>query len=197
MINTIQKSGPKDVFMHLFSIILLYVSAGSFIALTFQFVNVVFPDPLNPYYDAGGVIRWSLAILIIIFPVFLWAARFLERDMARTPEKADLKIRKWLLYFTLFAAAGFIIGDLITLIFNFLEGDLTTRFLLKILVVLLVAAGVFGYYLNNLKKKPGEFSGNMRMFVWAVVAIVGVSVVYGFFVAGSPFKQRLVRFDRH
>lgn len=188
------KSSPKDVFMHLFAIILLYVSAGSFLTVVFQLINYKFPDQLNNFFGSGPI-RWAIASLVVIFPIFLWASRFLESDIARNPEKGDLRIRKWLLYFTLFAAAGFIIGDLVTLIFNFLEGELTVRFLLKILAVLLVAACVFGYYLYSLRKKPGEFSKRAKIFVWAVIAVVAVAVIGGFISAGSPFKQRLLRFD--
>ena len=189
------KSSPKDVFMHLFAIILLYISAGSFLTLVFQLINYKFPDQLNHYFG-GGPIRWAIASLVVIFPVFLWASRFLERDLARNPDKGDLRIRKWLLYFTLFAAAGFIIGDLVTLIFNFLEGELTVRFLLKVLAVLVLAAGVFGYYLYSLRKKSGEFSERAKIFVWVVIAIVVLAVILGFISAGSPFKQRLIKFDQ-
>ena len=194
--NQIQKSSPRDVFMYLLNVGALYASACSFLILLFQYVNVAFPDPLNPYYDPGNPIRWALASIIIIFPVFLWVSRFLQKDLTVNPEKGELKIRKWLVYFTIFAAAILIIGDLVTLIYNFLQGEITASFLLKILSVLLVAAAVFGYYLYDLRRKPEEFSQKTKIFVWAIIGLVLAAVVYGFFVAGSPFKARLVRFDR-
>lgn len=190
------KDYPRDVFLHLLAIVSIYTVAGSFIALLFQYINVFFPDPLNPYYDAGSSIRWSLALLIIIFPVFVWVSRFLRKETAANPEKAEYRIRKWLVYFTLFAAALLIIGDLVALIFNFLEGELSTRFILKIFAVLLVAGAVFGYYLYDLRRSPSEFSNRAKIFVYAAMAVVALAVIGGFFVAGSPFKQRLVRFDR-
>ena len=119
------KTGPKDVFLHLLSIIALYVAAGSFIALVFQYINVLFPDPLTSGYNylasAYSGIRWSISVLIVVFPVYLWSIWFLNKNYALSPEKRELKSRKWLIYFTLFAAALIIIGDLITLIFNFLQ----------------------------------------------------------------------------
>jgi len=189
------KSTPRDVFMHLLMVITLYVSAGSLLTLWFRYINLWFPDPLRIDYGSGSAVRWSLAILIILFPVYLWVSRFLEQDIQKNPAKAHLKTRRWLLYFTLFAAAILIIGDLVTLIFNFLEGDLTIPFILKVLAVLLVAGAVFGYYLYSLRKQSGAMSPQVRMFVWIVLVAVLASIVTGFFVAGSPFKQRLVRFD--
>jgi hypothetical protein len=67
-----------------------------------------------------------------------------------------LWIRKWLIYFTLFAAALIIIGDLVTLLNRFLEGELTVRFLLKVLAVFFVAGSVFYYYLWDLRKHKTE-----------------------------------------
>ncbi|MBI4159927.1 hypothetical protein HY504_02050 [Candidatus Wolfebacteria bacterium] len=188
-------SSPQDVFMHLLQILTLYGGATAFLTLLFQLINSVFPDPLNPYFDPGGPMRWAIAALVVIFPVFLWTSRALEKDLSQQPERRELRIRKWLLYFTLFAAALFIIGDLVALIYNFLEGELTARFILKALSILIVSGIIFWYYLNDLRREARGFGSPERIFVWSVITIVIATVVYGFFVAGSPFRQRLVRFD--
>ena len=151
------KTTPKDFFLHLLAIVTLYASAISFLTLVFQIVNVAFPDPISPegYYNVTSYydrIRWSIATLVIVFPVYLWASWFLNKDYKKNPGKRDLRIRKWLIYFTLFAAALIIIGDLVTLINFFLQGELTIRFILKVLAVLFVAGSVFGYYLHDIKK---------------------------------------------
>ncbi len=195
MDNQIKKSSPWDVFMYLLATITLYFSVYSVINLLFEYINVRFPDALNPYYNGGASIRWSLALLVIIFPVYFWVSRVLYKDVARDSGKREIRVRKWLLYLTLFLAALLIIGDLVALIYNFLQGEITMRFLFKVLSVLVVAAGVFGYYLYDLRREPGIFSSKAKIFVWSIVAAVAVVVVTGFFVAGSPFKQRLVRFD--
>jgi uncharacterized membrane protein len=72
--------------------------------------------------------------------------------MKKDADKRASKIRKWLTYLTLFIAAGIIIGDLIALVFNLLAGDLTLRFLLKVLVVGGISGTIFGYYLSELRK---------------------------------------------
>lgn len=195
MDNQIKKSSPWDVFMYLLATITLYFSVYSVINLLLEYINAGFPDALNPYYNGGDSIRWSLALLIIIFPVYFWVSRVLYKDVAGDSGKREIRIRKWLLYFTLFLAALLIIGDLVALIYNFLQGEITMRFLLKVLSVLVVAAGVFGYYLYDLRRETGIFSSKAKIFVWSVAAAVAVVVFAGFFVAGSPFKQRLVRFD--
>lgn len=189
------KSTPQDVFLHLLGFASLYVSVITFIALFFAYVDYLFPDQLN-FYLTGTLsqIRWSSSILIIIFPVFIFMASLLGKDFQKNPEKRGLRFRKWLIYFTLFVAAVTIIVDLIVLVFNFYSGELTVKFFWKILVVLLAAAGVFGYYrweLNRTEKKtswPKTFAGTVSILVAAAMA-------GGFFIVGSPATQRARRLD--
>ena len=146
------KSSPKDVFLHLLAIITLYVSAGGFIALLFQYINILFPDQLNSYdsyriSSAYSTIRWAIASLIILFPAYIGVSWFLQKEYVNNPLKRELRVRRWLIYFTLFAAGLIIMGDLVSLIYWFLSGELTARFILKIATVLIVAGVVFGYYL--------------------------------------------------
>lgn len=195
MDNQTQKTYPRDVFMYLLNTIALYVSAFSILNLVFEYINAIFPDKLNPYYNPGDAIRWMLSLFIIIFGVFIWTSRFLGKDLAKNPSKSDLKIRRWLIYLTIFLAALLLIGDLVALIYNFLNGDLTLPFVLKVISVFIVGGVVFWYYLYDLKKKPGEFSPKAKMIIWGSIIVAVIVIVYGFYLAGSPFKQRMVRFD--
>jgi hypothetical protein len=53
-------------------------------------------------------------------------------------------------------AAAALIGDLTTLVYNALAGELTSRITLKALVVILIAGAVFGYYLLDLRREERE-----------------------------------------
>lgn len=154
------KTSPKDVFLHLLAIASLYTSAISFLVLIFQYINVLLPDPLEGNFyalsSAYNSIRWSIASLVVVFPVYILTSWFLDKGYRKSPSKRDLGIRKWLIYFTLFAAALIIIGDLVTLIFNLLGGELTLRFLLKVATVFFVSGSVFGYYFWDLRKYKTE-----------------------------------------
>ena len=57
---------------------------------------------------------------------------------------------------TLFVAAGVIIGDLTALVYSFLGGALGMRFGLKALTVAVIAGGIFGYYLWDLRQEERE-----------------------------------------
>ncbi|MCX6702603.1 MAG: DUF5671 domain-containing protein [Candidatus Wolfebacteria bacterium] len=189
-----QKTYPRDVFMNLLNTIALYISTFSVLSLIFDYINIAFPDPLN-YFDPSGSIRWSLSLFIIVFGVFLWTAKFIEKDLARNPGKNDLKLRRWLIYLTIFLSALLLIGNLVALIYNFLGGEFTTPFLLKVLSVFAVGGLVFWYYLYDLKKTPGDFNSKAKLVIWSSLGLAALVVIYGFFAVGSPFKQRQIRFD--
>lgn len=190
------KSSPREVFLYLLLIITLYVSVGSFTALLFQYVNVLFPDPLEyGHLGALDIIRRSTAALVIVFPVYLLLAVLLTRDVAKDARKADLRVRKWLLSLTLFLAALAIIGDLVTVLYNFLSGELSVRFTLKALVVLDVAGVIFGYYLWDMRKWSRRHLRSARNVAVGAGTLVGACIIAGFFIVGSPWHQRSVRFD--
>jgi len=189
------KSTPRDFFLNLLSIVALYFSATSFGFLVFQYVNIFVPDVLDAVKYAGdtyGVIRFPVASLFIIFPVYVWTAWFLEKEHKKNPEKKEIAIHRWLVYLTLFVAALAIIGDLVALVFTFLNGEITTRFVLKVLTILLIAGSIFYYYLSGLRGGRDEF---MKFFKYGVISVVSVAVLASFFVVGSPSEQKNRRLD--
>jgi len=191
------KMTPKDFFLHIAAIVTLYISAVSLLTLWFQYINVLFPDQLEFFRDPfSGAIRFSIASLIIIFPLYLFLTRYLNQEIRKHSEKKNLGIRKWLIYITLFVGGVTVVIDLIVLINTFLGGELTVRFILKVLSILIVIGGGFGYYFYDLKGRWEREPQLSKTIGWIVSLIVVVSVAGGFFIIGSPQNQREVRFDQ-
>jgi hypothetical protein len=197
------KTSPKDFFLYLGTAVTLYVSAGSLLRLFFAMINAVLPDPaieMVRTYGQGmsvydGTLRFAIASLVIVFPLYLFLSWRIRSDIARNPEKTDIAIRRWFVYFTLFLAGALAAGDLIALLTAFLGGELTVRFLLKVLAVLIVAAAVFSYYLFDLRRTAkGDLSVRPSL-VWSAAGLVLLSIIGGFAVLGSPKTARLARFD--
>lgn len=189
-------SVAKDVFAYLLTFVMLYLGAINLIALLWQVVGVQFPDPtaldwMNPY----DTMRNSIATLIIVWPVFLLMSRYLVSDLKHHQEKIELWVRRWLTYLTIFVASLTIIIDLITLLNSFLGGELTTRFVLKVLAVLIVAACVLGYEFWELKRRPDEGKKQMRLMVVGSVVVIIASIIGGFYFVGTPKTARLQKFD--
>ena len=188
---------PRDVFLHLLVIVTLYWSAVSFITLCWQYINYFFPDALTygyEYMGFAGPIRFAVSSLIIVFPIFILISWFLNKIYAKETEVRESKIRKWLIYLTLFVAALVIIGDLIFVINTFLGGEIKARFILKAFSVLLVTGAIFGYYLDDVRRSVASKSA--KYFAWVTSAVILAVVVGAFFIVGSPMKARLAQFDQ-
>ncbi len=189
------KTSPRDVFLHLLAIITLYIGLISLVVLLFQYINYVFPDRLgSSFWTLTDIVRRSMAALIVAWPAYLWVQYLLQREERRQPEKHNLSLKKWLAYLTLFIAALVIIIDLITLLNNFLAGELSISFALKVAVVLLILGSVFWYYHWDLQKWQPT-SNTPRLIAIISSVIIGVSIISGFFIIGTPAEQRARRFD--
>lgn len=190
------RATPKDVFLWIGAMIALYASVFSFIALLFAYINYAFPDVLNSYVDPySGSMRYQIASLIVLFPVFLGLMRLIRGDISANPEKKDLWVRRWALYLTVFIAGVTVIGDVITLINYFLGGEITTRFVLKALVVFLVAGGAFLHFLADIRGYWVQYPERAIRIGYAVGVLVLAAIISGFFVMGSPNQIREYRFD--
>ena len=194
--NQLPRSTAKDVFSYLLAIVTLYVGVISFITLYFQYINVKFPDVLEFYYPTAlEIIRVSMASLIVVWPVFIFISWMIYRDLKNRPGKVEIAIRKWLLYLTLFIASITIIVDLITLVNYFLNGEITIRFILKVAVILVVAAVIFAYYLWDLRRDTAGKTKLPRNAAIATILVALGTIILGFVFVGSPATQRLVRMD--
>lgn len=190
----------RDAFLHLLAFATLYTTVISMIVLVFQYIDRLFPDvtSVNYYYDSSSsVIRWSMASIIVAFPLFLYVSRILYKECAAHYEKLTSGVRRWLTYLTLFVTAMTMTIDVITLIFFLLDGELTTRFLLKVIAVFVLTGIPFLYYFTTLKMEPEHYAmrGFHLRFRWMSIAIVLAAFVAGFFIVGSPSYGRDQRLD--
>ena len=193
----------RETFLYLALFTTLYISAISLGSLVYQFIDRTFPDAATASYGflELSAVRWSIASLIIAFPIFLLLSRTMYRAIRRDPQKRTSKVRKWLTYLTLFVAGGVLLGDLITLVFNLLGGELTVRFALKSLTVGGIAGSIFGYYLWDLRQAdldPDRWVAGHRgvkVFATAIIATVAATIIGGLFLAGSPGTARSTRLD--
>lgn len=198
METTIEKLriSAKDFFFYIGAMVGLYWSAGSMIALLFTIIDTVLKDNLQQYMDPySGGIRFAIASLLVVFPITLGIFSFLKKAEIYEPARFGFPIRRFLFALAIFITSFAFIGDLIALINTFLDGELTARFLFKVISVFLVAGIMFWYCLIEIRIKPESPVGSRKAFLFGTALFVLVAVVYGFFVMGSPTTIRKLRFD--
>lgn len=194
--------GARDAAFHLLTFTAFYTLVIGVVMLLFRYINHLFPDPAMgevgraERWDLSSI-RWSLALVIVAFPTFLGLTRFLLREMRAHPERSWSGVRRWLTYLTLVVASVVLGGDMITLVFRLLEGELSTRFLLKVVVVLLVAGLSFAYYLLSLRIPVESREARRLHRGFAVVAtlLTLFTLGWGFVLVGSPATERQRKFD--
>ena len=193
----------REAFLYLVSFISLYVFAFSLGAVLFGLIDHTFPDTLHRYRSpASAADATALAAVIVAFPLYLFLMRRLAEAVAADPERRQSLVRRWLTYLTLVVGAGIILGDIIALLASLLTGDPTVSFFLKVAVVLLIVAPIFGYYLWDMRQAEDEVAGSaaratpiLRALVIAAVVVVVATVGYSIYVIGTPGQQRNVRLD--
>ena len=139
----------------------LYLSAYHLGSLSFDLINHALPDSAERAYQAQHLmmsIRWSLASIIVAFPVFLYMASLIGREISADVTKRASSVRRQLTYLTLFLACAVLMGDVTTMIYNFLGGELTARFLLKCATVALIAGTGFGFFVRELRRDEHALS---------------------------------------
>lgn len=184
----------RDFFLHLGAIVTFYASTIALVTLLFEVINYAYPKITGAYGYYLPSISFQVATLIVAFPLFLFLSWLLQKSYASEPALRDAPIRKFLAFITLFIAGAIAAGDLVAVIYTFLDGqELTTGFLLKFLALIVVMGGIFAYYLREIKNLIGSKERN----IWRVAAAVLVlgSIILGFAVIGSPIAQREYRYD--
>ena len=154
-------TSARDTFLHVLTFAALYTWIIALIVLLFNFVNLAHPDPaqsasLYRIDLAHSAIRQSLASIVVAFPVFLILWRGLLRKRAAHPEQAPATVRRGLTYLSLFVGAVTLASDVIALIYYLFEGELTARFVLKVVALFVITGAAFLYLALTLREPPGE-----------------------------------------
>lgn len=199
-----RKASTVDVVINLFSFILLGIVATALGTLFFQVINLAFPDALDTtswYSEAAATssIHYAIAALLIGFPLYFFAMRLWFRKFREDEGRLESKLSKWLTYLVLLVTAVTIVGDLITVVFTLLQGEVTVRFFLKALTILAIAGAIFGFY--YLERRKIQYHADVarstfQNFGRGVALFVVLGIVLGFFAGGSPTTQRDRTFDQ-
>ncbi len=187
----------KHFALQLGALISLYVSITSAIVLLFGIINLMIPDAAASIWENEGSmssIRFSIATLVVFFPVYLWLTRVVNK-MRRSGDGGYLGLTKWLIYLSLLIGGLVLLGNFVSVIYTFLNGELTTRFLLKALALFVIVGSAFTYYMLDAR---GHWQKNEQMSIrfGALAAVFAVAmVVTGYTQIQGPDVVREMRID--
>lgn len=192
-----QETSAQDFFLYLVTFLsLAFVSAGEG-SILFGFIDKFVTDMELRSFPAfnQGAVKFGIAALLIAGPIFFIVSRIITKRISEQKISLESSVRKWLTYVVLFFAAAILIGDMITLVVNFLEGDFPLSFLLKVLVILLIAGGIFGYYFWDMRRSEISSTINKKAMI-ACISVVAITFIAGFFIIDSPTISRQKNIDQ-
>jgi hypothetical protein len=174
----------KHFVLQLGSLIALYLSLAFFLVLAFGFINLRFPDGLDSVWQiesAANSIRIGFAMVVVFFPTYLVLTRMVNKNRRSSKDNSYLALTKWMIYLSLLVAGLTLLGDLVAVIMGFLEGELTSRFLMKAFAVFAVIGAAFffyikdaqGYWLKNEKTSLAYGAGAAVIIAAVLIASLG------------------------
>jgi hypothetical protein len=188
----------REAFFHLLAFVTLAIWIFALGSIWFDLIGAWVSDPTidRPDEFVIGRISRELASIVVAFPAFIWATRSMLRDQIENPDKAESAVRRWASNIGLLLTALVFLVDLIAFVTSLLQGELTTRFALRCLVVVMLAGAVFLYYSRGLGKSralpPITWH---RMFAGCAGLAMALTLGFGFWSNGSPSSVRLLNED--
>ncbi|HKU68331.1 MAG TPA: DUF5671 domain-containing protein [Candidatus Baltobacteraceae bacterium] len=147
----------RDAFLYLLNFITLGFWTVALGQVFYILIAHRFPDLTQQYPYEGSLreqLSWQVAAVIVAFPIYLFVHNIIQRQLRVRPDMYDSGVRRWLTYIALVFAAIIVITDAVWFIEALIRGELTTRFILDSLVLLVLGGGVFAYYLITMDPLP-------------------------------------------
>ncbi|MBP9842865.1 MAG: hypothetical protein KBC62_02560 [Candidatus Pacebacteria bacterium] len=184
--------------LQLGSLASLYLSLSFLLVLIFGVINLAFPDATNGYWEIESAhqgVRIGFAMVIVFFPTYLILTRTVNKLRRTETSGAYLSLTKWLVYLSLLVGGGVLLGDLVTVIMTFLEGEITQRFILKAAAVFVVIGAAFHYYILDARGFWLKNEAKSVQFAYGAIAVVIASLAYGFTSIEAPTEVREQKLD--
>lgn len=187
----------RNFALQLGSLIALYVSLSALIMVVFGVIEVRYPDDATWYgaYDGAQTgIRFGIAMLVVFFPTYIILTRFVNK-IRRKETGTYLTLTKWLVYLSLLVGGSILLGDLVAVILTYLNGEITFRFILKALTLLLAIGAAFYYYILDARGYWNSHEKESKLYAAGATAIAVAALVLGFAHSASPSEVRQLRLD--
>lgn len=181
--------------LSLVALIFMALSTGM---IFFQVINKVVADALVGFQGySDEIMKFAISAIIIATPLYYWMLRLIKKAFKKGELKVDSGIRRWLTYFILFVSAVVAIGWLIGTINSWLSGELSLKFILKTLSVLVITGIIFSYYFYDIKQGVQVKKNiNLIYLIVSLILVLGAFVTSFFFVE-SPQNTRLRLYDQN
>ncbi len=193
-----QNHNAKYVFYYLLSLVALIFMTISVGMILFCIIDKLVIDVLNnSYNNYDAQLKFAISALIISTPIFYAASSLIQRGLVKGELDKESGVRRWLTYLITLISSIVILGVFVSVINNFLSGELTARFILKSLTMLILSGAVFSFYFYSIKREEVVKKDRViKIFMVASLILVIAVFVASWFFVESPQKTRNRRLDQ-
>jgi hypothetical protein len=192
-------NSAKLAFYYMLSLVALtFMSLGTGMVI-FQIINKYVVDQLAEYQTRFNpdILKYAISMLVVAAPIFYAVTRQIFRSLFTGQLDKESGVRRWLVYFILLVSAVVVLGTLVNILNNFLNGELTLKFILKALTVGNIAAIIFSFYLYDIRRVEvsNKRDNVITIYFYASLAIIIVSFIFSLFIMESPTTTRNRKLD--
>ncbi|MFH1523323.1 MAG: DUF5671 domain-containing protein [Patescibacteria group bacterium] len=194
-----QNNSAKYAFFYMLSLVALIFMAWSAGMIIFQIINKFIIDIINQYRGSYSPdqLKYAISALIISSPIFYLTSRQIYKNLFSGTLDKNSGIRKWLTYFILFVSSVVALGWLIATVNSFLDGELTTKFILKSITAIGISAAIFTFYLYDIKRDEvaGKKDKMIQIYFYGSLIFVIATFTASLFIVESPQATRDRKYD--
>lgn len=190
---------PKLFVMQLGSIVAVYVTVISLLLLSFNLIDLMIPDSLNSYWsirDAGMDARAAIAFLLVAMPTYIILNRMVHDPKTYTAKEHYAPLMRWLIYLSLFVGSVVLLAYAVGVIMQFLNGELTLRFVSKSVVAIFLIGSTMTYYMYDAKGYWNEHKAKAQQVEYGVIGVVVAIILFSFTLIESPAAVREMSIDQ-
>ncbi|MDD5032078.1 MAG: DUF5671 domain-containing protein [Patescibacteria group bacterium] len=191
-------SAAKFAFFYMLSLVALIFMALTSGMIIFQIINKNIPDILNLYQGrfSPSQLKFAISALVISTPIFYVCMWRIFKNLTSGALEKDSGIRKWLTYFILLVSSVVMLGWLIATINSFLDGEFTTKFILKAITAIFIAAAIFTFYFYDIRRENVKKNDRViQVYFYASLVLVIAVFVASLFIVESPTQTRNRKYD--
>jgi hypothetical protein len=182
----------RNFALQLGSLIALYATLSALIMVVFGVITLLYPNSLSmpwEYESAQQSIRLGIALLVVFFPTYIVVTRYVN-TIRRKETGAYMTLTKWLVYLSLLVGGAVLLGDFVSVILAYLNGEITVRFILKALALVVIIGSAFYYYLQDAKGYWITHEKESKRYALFVACVVLAVLVLGFSQSDTPQEVR-------
>ncbi len=192
----------SEMISNFFGFGLLVTNIVSITVILFTVIDEIFKDEISKgapsmYYNYNNYsdLHSSIALVLITLPLSLALSYWIRKEHIKVITEGNSPVKKFTIGATVIASLISICGSLFTIVYQYLEGDISSRFVAKVISVFVLSAILFAYY--RLIYVKGQLATIKYQNIFGAASslfVIGLCI-YSIALTGNPAQIRKEKFD--